>query len=260
MRDKKGFSIILVIVVLSSTVIIFSVILTFAVRSYRLQKERGERTQLFFAARSGIAVSLKNLSKVNKKSYTGIKDLYEMEESFVLSGFQIQTYIQDENAKLHIKKIRTEKNHPLTNFPFLETEDIMKLLSGKSEMYSEIPSNLLPFTTSYSDGRLNLNTASKEILGLFFTNKNDLLFFIQTRKDKPLMNLSEMEYMKQDYLQHNMPFSNLPFTIKSNYFTIISKASSENESVALKTVYKIHEGEPQQIYLEKMTGRKVKER
>ena len=253
--SKKGFSIVLVVVVLSSVVIIFSVILSFAIRSYKLQKKREKHTQLLFAARSGIAVTLANLSEISDKKYTGIKDLRAVEEDFFLGGFRVRTQLQDENAKINIKKMKNKKGYRLAGFPFRETEDLSKILFQESEMHSEVASHLIPFVTSFNDGRLNLNTAHRVILGLFFKNKKDLIFFVQSRQDKPLTNLSEMEYIKQDYFRKNIPFSNLPFTIKSNYFTIVSKAYSENQKVVLKAVYKVQDNALKQIYLEKVKER-----
>lgn len=245
--SERGFSVLYVILILISVVLVLSTVLTYAARSYRLEKYRTEKLQLTFAARSGLTVTAEDLLDCADKPFTSFSHLSSSEKDFFLQGFRVKTLVEDENAKINIKKIKQNSQHKAFSFLNSGSRTIMEDILS-SEVSPKDPSGF--FFTSFGDGRININTASGEVLGLFFHSSGDLRLFLKERKENPLTNLSEVEYVRQTYFQKTLPLLNIPFTIKSNCFTIISKAQSTKQSVTVRAVFIVQNGKAEQIFFE----------
>ena len=230
---EKGYSVLLVMVILFSAMAFFSILMSFAIKSYTMEKIRGEKTRLNFLALSGMTVTLESLLSLKDKSYTDGHDITNVSQVFMIKGFRVRTIVEDENAKINIKDLKKQAQN--VRLKKMEQQE-----EGKG------------FVTVYGNGKLNLNTASEEVLAIFFRNKNALRFFLNDRLDRPLKDLSEMEYLRQEQFRKDASLLNLPFTVKSNCFTIISTASSSKRNVTLKAVYVIEENGPRRVFFEKI--------
>jgi type II secretory pathway component PulK len=233
---SQGFALISVVVVIFASVVFLSSVLAYAVLSYRLERARLEKEQLEFAAKSGVAVSLERLLAGQKKAFTDLADLEQACVSFPFEGFQVETRVEDENAKLSLKAVsRLEAGAPGPDFARK-----LALLSERGLRNKET-SDIAPFVTRFGDGALNLNTAPQEILELFFSSSGTLREFLAQRSRRPLENMSEAQFVRQDLFLREALSDNLSFTVKSRCFTIMAVARSKKRSSAVTAVYSLSE-------------------
>ncbi|MCK5707556.1 MAG: general secretion pathway protein GspK [Candidatus Aureabacteria bacterium] len=249
--SDAGFSVLLIVVILFSAIMIFSVIISFAGKLYRLEKVNSNRAGLDFAARSGINVTLENLLSMQSKGYTSFSDISQCEEAFRIGKYHVRTFIEDENSKINIKDLRENTENIQDNYFFNDTGKIISEILSSNENNEVVGKNIEKYVTFEKNLKLNLNTAHKEILALFFKNRSDLISFIKDRVKDPLKNITEVEYMRQECFCKNIPFSILSFTVKSNCFTIISIAKDEKRSFQIKAVYKMDDKKANRLRIKK---------
>jgi type II secretory pathway component PulK len=234
---------------MTCSLLVLSVILSFAAKSYKLEKVRGEKTRLYFLAMSGLNLTVDNILAFDEKEFTTLSDIKGAGQERSVEACRIKTTVEDENAKLNVQELK--KNNGPDIFSFAEAGSFMAEVLRDSGDMEGMDARWKPFVTRFGNGGINVNTAPAEILMIFFEKKNDAMFFAGEREEKPLKNISELSYLRQESFRKELPLKNLPFTVKSDCFTIYSEASSPAGSVSVRAVYRVHDKKAERIYLEK---------
>jgi general secretion pathway protein K len=199
-------------------------------------REQAENFKDYLTAYHGSVSAVKVILKVlkdDKNDYDGEGDDWYGTKFYRYKDITISAYVVDECGKININRLKDQRIYEIalrlsyeTNIPselidrLKEAVSEGKRFSSLSQVYdfvtdTEIPKTFSKYFTVYGSGKININSAPKEILEAIFEGETLAESIIEERPFKNVQEIKELPGMDEELYYAVLPI----LTTKCDYFS-----------------------------------------
>lgn len=263
MKNKQSGSVLTIALVLVSAVSIFALAASGIVRNdFVATKKYKNSIKAGFLARSGIEKAIQvlrhdvnNIDSLNEKWRNNITSFKDVN---IDGGYYTVSYLRKDQKKFGIVDEESKVNINFANekmlllLPGLGTDEVKRIIGSRNQfrfnrpselvtrnvISSEMYSTIKELITVWGDGRINVNTASREVLSTvpnLYTNEIDAILDFRngpdgiegTSDDKVFNSLIDLNSLSGIQFTESQAF----FKVQSNNFYVISEGIINNKSL-----------------------------